>query len=215
VGPELQTNKYNSLGILQFYRADGQSGKPLSPLAPCAWNDRGGAMKKLVLLFAALLVAGCGEKSSSEGSESAGESPTPSNESAEPSADTAKPSPAETPVAESPSEEPSETPKSLSDADIKQVIEKALDEEKTQARNGLVYRINESEPYSGWVKWMFDSGQVWSLRQFKDGKGDGLFMGWHENGQRQYEATYKDGDLVHKYWNSKGEEVETWQEASK
>ena len=59
-------------------------------------------MKKLVLLFAALLVAGCGEKSSSEGSESASENPTPSNESAEPSADTAKPSPAETPVAETP-----------------------------------------------------------------------------------------------------------------
>ena len=40
-------------------------------------------MKKLVLLFAALLVAGCGEKSSSEGSESASESSTPSNESAD------------------------------------------------------------------------------------------------------------------------------------
>jgi len=38
-------------------------------------------MKKALLLFAALLVAGCGEKSSSEGSESASENPTPSNES--------------------------------------------------------------------------------------------------------------------------------------
>ena len=32
-------------------------------------------MKKLILLFAALLVAGCGEKSSSEGSESVSEKP--------------------------------------------------------------------------------------------------------------------------------------------
>ena len=40
-------------------------------------------MKKLVLLLAALLVAGCGEKSSSEGSESASENPTASNESAD------------------------------------------------------------------------------------------------------------------------------------
>ena len=39
-------------------------------------------MRKLLLLFAALLVAGCGDKSSSEGSESASENPTPSNESA-------------------------------------------------------------------------------------------------------------------------------------
>ena len=54
-------------------------------------------MKKLLLLFAALLVVGCGEKSSSEGSDSAIEKPT-----GEPSADAAKPSPAEAPVAESP-----------------------------------------------------------------------------------------------------------------
>ena len=47
-------------------------------------------MKRLVLLVVTLLVAGCGEKSSSEGSESA-------SESAEPSADTAKPIPAESP----------------------------------------------------------------------------------------------------------------------
>ncbi len=39
-------------------------------------------MKIFVLLFAALLVAGCGEKSSSEGSESASEKPTASDESA-------------------------------------------------------------------------------------------------------------------------------------
>ena len=70
-------------------------------------------MKKLVLLFAALLVAGCGEKSSSEGSESA-------SENAEPSADAAKPVPAE-----SPSEEPSDTPNSLSDADVEKLPEEA------------------------------------------------------------------------------------------
>ena len=40
-------------------------------------------MKRLVLLFAALLVAGCGEKSSSEGSESASEKPTASSEGAD------------------------------------------------------------------------------------------------------------------------------------
>jgi PBP1b-binding outer membrane lipoprotein LpoB len=64
-------------------------------------------MKKLVLLFAALLVAGCGEESSSEGSDSASENPSTPIESVEPSADTAKPRPAEPPVAESPSENPS------------------------------------------------------------------------------------------------------------
>ena len=42
-------------------------------------------MKKLILLFAALLVAGCGEKTSSEGSDSASEKAVASNESSRPS----------------------------------------------------------------------------------------------------------------------------------
>ena len=103
-------------------------------------------MKKLVLLFAALLVAGCGEKSSSEGSESASEKPT-----GEPSADTAKPPPAEPPVTESPSEEASETQNSLSDAAVERLLKEAVEGESLEERDGRFYQTNESEPYSGWV----------------------------------------------------------------
>ena len=195
-------------------------------------------MKKLLLLFAALLIAGCGEKSSPEGSESASEKPTPSNESAEPSADTAKQNPAGTPVAESPSEEPSESPNSLSDADVKRLLKEAVDNASLEERDGLYYHNNE--PYSGWAKGMYDSGQAKGLGQFKDGKQDGLEMRWHENGQKSYEATYKDGEQdglrtrwhengqkkaeinfkngkpvegSEKYWNSKGEPVDSQEEA--
>ena len=197
-------------------------------------------MKKLVLLFAALLVAGCGEKSSSEGSESASESPTPSNESAEPSADTAKPPPAETPVAESPSEEPSDTPNSLNYAEAERLLKEAVDFDSLEERDDLFYQNNE--PFSGWVKSMRDSGQVQGLAQFKDGELDGLNTWWHENGQKKREATFKDGKMdglltfwhengqkmregiakdgvevsvSAKYWNSKGEEVETKEESWK
>ena len=119
-------------------------------------------MKKALLLFAALLVAGCGEKSSSEGSESA-------------------------------SEEPSDTPKSLSDADVERLVKEAVDYDSIEERDGLYYQTNESEPFSGWAKSMYDSGQVQALAQFKDGKQDGLFTEWDEYGQKMAEAIHKDG----------------------
>ena len=166
-------------------------------------------MKRLVLLFAALLVAGCGEKSSSEGSESAGE-------------------------------ESSDTPNSLSDADVERLLKEAIDFDSLEERNDLLYQNNESEPFSGWAKSMYDSGQVQGLAQFKDGKMNGLMTAWHENGQKMIEGTFKDGkrdglrtawhengeklreqtfkdgkQVSEKWWNSKGEEVETEEEADK
>ena len=148
-------------------------------------------MKRLLLLFAALLVAGCGEKQ-------------------------------------------------LSDSAIKKALDEAVENDSLQERNGIYYRPNESEPYRGWVKLMHnDSEQVKSLAQCRDGRPNGLFMGWHENGQKvkegmmkdgkehglytewhengqkRTEVTFKDGEPVSatKHWNSKGEEVDTSEEA--
>ena len=56
-----------------------------------------------------------------------------------------------------------------------------------------------------------------NLKQFetiyKDGNPDGLETYWHENGQKKAERTYKDGTPIsEKYWNSKGEEVDSVEE---
>ena len=123
-------------------------------------------MRKLVLLFAALLVAGCGEKSSSEGSESASEKPTA----------------------------PSETPNSLSDADVERLLKEAVDMESLEERDDLYYQPNESEPFSGWAKTMSDSEYGKGLTQFKDGKPDGPHTVWYGNGQKWGEGTFKDGE---------------------
>ena len=49
---------------------------------------------------------------------------------------------------------------------------------------------------------------------YKDGKLDGLVVSWHENGQKKAEATFKDNEGISiKYWNSKGEPVDSSEEA--
>ena len=66
-----------------------------------------------------------------------------------------------------------------------------------------------------WVYW-YENGQKDGEGTYKDGKGDGLWTEWHENGQKSYEETYKDGKLVEgseKWWNSKGEPVDSEKEA--
>ena len=118
------------------------------------------------------------------GEKSSSEGSEPTGESAEPSADT----------------------------DVERLLKEAVDVESLEQRDGLIYQDNT--PYSGWVKAMHNSEQVAILAQAKDGKPDGPHTMWHENGQKQVEATWKDGEEVSaKYWNSKGEEVETAEEA--
>ena len=135
-------------------------------------------MKILVLLFAALLVAGCGEKSSDS------------------------------------------VTLPLSDTDVEQLLKVAVERDALEFRDGLYYKTNESEPYNGWTKMMYKkvanpahSGRKRNLTQMKGGKPVGIATGWFPNGQKVWETTYKDGELVsEKYWNSKGEEVETIEE---
>ena len=209
-------------------------------------------MKKALLLCAALLVAGCGEKSSSEESEPAAGNPAASAENAE---------------------DTNDAPPSLRDTGAERFLKDAVDAESIEwgASSGkrsrfprpgaLSYRINESKPFTGWVKaGVNGSGEVFGFERFKDGmkvstadyhengqkaaqlaykdgKKHGLETQYYENGQKLYEVTFREGkqegletqyyengqkqaewsfrdgrELSAKYWNSKGEEVETIEE---
>jgi len=67
------------------------------------------------------------------------------------------------------------------------------------------------------VGW-YENGQKEYEVNFKDGKIDGLVVKWHENGQMKVESNFKDGKMVEgsaKYWNRKGEPVDTIEEARK
>jgi len=155
-------------------------------------------MKKALLLFAALLVAGCGERSSSEDSDSTGESAEAS------------------PEAVQQSEEPLTLP--LSDADVERLLKEAVPKYSLRERHSggkiFFFQVNKSKPYTGWTKKVYDSGQAKMLEMVKDGRRDGPHLAWYESGQKMFEGTYKKGKKVSaKYWNIKGEEVETLDEA--
>ena len=65
------------------------------------------------------------------------------------------------------------------------------------------------------VAW-YENGKKQGEANFKNGKQDGLAVMWHKNGQKMNEGTYKDGEIVsEKYWNSKGEPVDSYDEANK
>ena len=62
----------------------------------------------------------------------------------------------------------------------------------------------------------YENGQMKNESNWKDGKADGVYVDWHENGQKMYEGTNKNGEKVSaKYWNNKGELVDSYEEANK
>ena len=102
--------------------------------------------------------------------------------------------------------------------------------------NEIAY--HKGSPYTGKSFELYDNGQKSSEENWKDGKRNGLNLGWHENGQKDSEANYKDGMTVglevwwhengqksgelnfkdgepisEKWWNSKGERVDSYKEA--
>ena len=57
----------------------------------------------------------------------------------------------------------------------------------------------------------YDNGKPKSIKTYKDSKGnkdgekDAKWTGWHENGQKSDERTYKNGELIEEtYWDEDG-----------
>lgn len=80
---------------------------------------------------------------------------------------------------------------------LNMILEKAIVKEKLQKRGKvdeqLAYVPNDQKPYTGWVKEMYENGQVKVLWQYKNGIVDGLHVTWYENGQKDRESNYKEG----------------------
>ena len=114
----------------------------------------------------------------------------------------------------------------------------AVQFDNLEERKGIRYLKNSDTPYTGKFFHIHSNGQKRATGDFKDGKPEGLmtywykngqremegaFKGgkrngqviwWHENGQKRGEANFKDSEPIsEKYWNKKGEEVDSIEEA--
>jgi hypothetical protein len=114
----------------------------------------------------------------------------------------------------------------------------AVQFDNLEERKGIRYLKRSDTPYTGKFFHIHSNGQKRATGDFKNGKPEGLmtywykngqremegaFKGgkrngqviwWHENGQKRGEANFKDSEPIsEKYWNKKGEEVASLEEA--
>ena len=92
----------------------------------------------------------------------------------------------------------------------------SVNAEELEERESIMYLKDSETPYTGKSFRSHSNGQKKGEGNWKDGKEDGLAVLWHENGQKRAEGNFKDGKQISaKFWNSKGEPVESFKEAQK
>ena len=70
------------------------------------------------------------------------------------------------------------------------------------------------ETKDGLVTEWYENGQMESETNWKNGQMDGTLNLWHKNGKKMLQGTMKGGKPISKqFWNSKGEEVDSYKEA--
>ena len=100
------------------------------------------------------------------------------------------------------------------EGDIKQQLleegKKRQEEQKRKYGVIIAEAIDWTEKpsdYTGWVRSVYDNGQIEWLTQYKDGKKDGLATVWTDNGQKVSELTWEDDDklMTAVAWKPNGE----------
>jgi len=93
---------------------------------------------------------------------------------------------------------------------LAKVIDLATPAEKlpvsTKDSQSLVHFPDRSTPYNGWSKKMHANGKIEDLVHYKDGKRDGPWGRWYDNGQCQYQFLMQEGKMmVGKGWKPNGD----------
>jgi antitoxin component YwqK of YwqJK toxin-antitoxin module len=64
---------------------------------------------------------------------------------------------------------------------------------KLEAKESLMYVIGENEPYTGKCYTQYDGGQLGMGGSYLDGKMEGDWIWWYENGKKKRYTQYKTG----------------------
>ena len=105
------------------------------------------------------------------------------------------------------SEDDAPTPND-SQAKVDEPPVQTVDASKLVERGGLFYEGDSETPFTGVAVTKHENGQKDYEATFKDGKFEGLETAWWENGKKAVERTYKDGALVSETnWDDEGNEI--------
>ena len=89
-------------------------------------------------------------------------------------------------------------------------------EPQLEFREGVGYLKDSNKPYTGIQTAWHRNGYKKFEIHFKNGKEHGPAMGWYANGKKMSESNWNKGEQIdgsQKYWNSKGEPVDSLEEA--
>jgi antitoxin component YwqK of YwqJK toxin-antitoxin module len=84
---------------------------------------------------------------------------------------------------------------------------KVIDAEQLQERGGLYYQVNASNPFTGTAQAFHENGQKNYEYNYVDGEFHGLSTEWYEDGQKESEANLVDGKLhgLVTFWYENGQ----------
>ena len=74
--------------------------------------------------------------------------------------------------------------------------QEVIPEVETVTKDGLVYHQSSTEPFTGIVEDFHENGQLEVRKNFTDGKQDGLWEFFDEDGNLTKTLTYRNGELV-------------------
>ena len=99
------------------------------------------------------------------------------------------------------------------------ILGEAIEGDKLERINTLMYAPNEKKPYSGWAKELYGNGQAKRLIQLKNGEANGPLMMWYESGEKKEKVNMnaKGPNGIFVKWSKTGltQRVEIWKDGQK